>query len=237
MKGIVLCGGLGTRLSPLTKVTNKHLLPVYDKPMVFYPITTLANAGIDEILVVVGGPFAGDFIRILKNGREFGLKKLEYAYQETEGGIADALSLAEVFALGDSITVILGDNVTDAKIKDSVNEFKSGAKVFLKTVEDPQRYGVPIFNKNKIIKIEEKPKKPKSNYAVTGLYMYDKNCFEYIKRLKPSDRNELEISDLNNIYIKKNLLEWEELNGYWQDAGTFNSLFDANNYWKNKNEG
>ncbi len=231
MKGVVLCGGLGSRLFPLTKVTNKHLLPVYDQPMVFYPIKTLAKAGIDEVMVIVGGQFAGGFISILKNGKDFGLKKLAYAYQEGEGGIADALNLAKDFANGDDITVILGDNVTDADISKSVMSFKSGCTVFLKKVKDPNRYGVPVLKSKKIIRIEEKPKNSKSNYAVTGLYIYDHKCFDYISRINPSGRGELEITDVNNFYIKDHKLNYKILKGYWQDAGTFDSLFNANEYW------
>lgn len=239
MRGVVLAGGLGTRLYPLTRVTNKHLLPVYNKPMVFYPIQTLLNAGIDKIMVVVGGPFAGHFISILKNGTEFGLKKLEYAYQEEEGGISAALGLAESFADGESVAVILGDNTTDANIRGAVESFKSGAKIFLKKVSDPGRFGVPVFSKKggrTILKIEEKPKKPKSPYAVTGLYIYDNRCFDFIKTLKPSGRGELEVTDLNNLYLKLGELEWEILKGYWADAGTFDTLHTTNKYWAKRAE-
>ena len=214
MKGVVLAGGLGTRLYPLTFATNKHLLPVFDKPMVFYPIQTLVNAGIKEILVVTGGPHAGHFLRVLKNGKELGVKHLEYAYQEGEGGIAQALWLAEDFADGGPVTVILGDNTTDANIRPAVEKFKEGAIVFLKKVPDPQRFGVPVFSKKdpkKIIRIEEKPKKPKSSYAVTGLYIYDNRVFDFIRKCKPSARGELEITDVNNFYIKEGKLRWEEL--------------------------
>ncbi len=233
MKGVVLAGGLGTRLYPLTYATNKHLLPVYNKPMVFYPIETLVRAGIEEILVVTGGPHAGHFLRVLKNGKEIGVDHLEYVFQEKpDGGIADALSLAEDFADGKPITVILGDNTTDAKIKKHVESFDGGAMIFLKKVPDPERFGVPEFdNKNNIIKIEEKPKIPKSAYAVTGVYIYDKNVFEIIKKLKPSKRGQLEITDVNNTYIKRGKLRWSELKGFWTDAGTYASLFKANKYW------
>lgn len=237
MKGVVLAGGLGTRLYPLTFATNKHLLPIYDKPMVFYPIETLIKAGIREILVVTGGPHAGHFLRVLKNGKDLGVKHLEYAFQENEGGIADALSLAEDFADGGPITVILGDNTTDADIKPAVKRFKEGAVIFLKKVSDPQRFGVPVFDKKdhrKIIKIEEKPKKPKSQYAVTGIYIYDNQVFEFIKKCKPSARGELEITDVNNFYIQEGKLRWEELKGFWSDAGTFESLFRSNQYWARK---
>lgn len=234
MKGVVLAGGLGTRLYPLTHATNKHLLPVYDRPMVFYPIETLVNAGIKEILVVVGGPHAGHFIRVLKNGKELGVGHLEYAYQEKpDGGIADALALAYDFADGGPVTVILGDNTTDAQIGEYVKNFKNGAMVFLKKVPDPERYGVPEFSKDgkQIVKIEEKPLHPKSKYAVTGLYIYDNYVFDVVKTLKPSARGQLEITDVNNAYIKKGKLGWAELQGFWTDAGTHDSLFRANLYW------
>lgn len=235
MKGIILAGGLGTRLYPLTHATNKHLLPVFDKPMVFYPIQTLVRAGIKEILVVTGGPFAGHFIRVLKNGKELGMDHLEYAYQEEERGIAEALSLCEDFADEGPLTVILGDNTTDADISPAVKNFKEGAVVFLKKVPDPQRFGVPVFDKRKrIITIEEKPKKPKSNFAVTGLYIYDNHVFDYIRQCQPSKRGELEITDVNNCYTKAGKLEWYELDGYWLDAGTFRTLFLANKYWAEK---
>lgn len=237
MKGVVLAGGKGTRLYPLTFATSKHLLPVYNKPMVFYPIETLVRAGIKEILVVVGGPFAGHYVRVLKNGEAFGLKHLEYAYQEESGGIAQAIALAEDFADNGPITVILGDNTTDADIRKEVQSFKEGAMVFLKKVPDPERFGVPVFDPTdpkKIIKIEEKPKKPKSPYAVTGLYIYDRHCFDYIRTLKPSARGELEVTDLNNIYLEKGQLRWAELKGFWSDAGTFESLYRSNKYWAEK---
>lgn len=252
MKGVILAGGLGTRLYPLTHATNKHLLPVYNQPMIFYPIQTLLKAGIKDIIVVTGGPHAGDFIRVLKNGRDLGIKHLEYAYQEGEGGIADALRLCEDFADKDNITVILGDNCTDANIKKEVQNFKRGAKVFLKTVPDPERFGVPVFRKiqnpksktqnkyeitpktHRIIRIEEKPKKPKSNFAVTGLYIYDKKVFNFIRKIKPSARGELEITDVNNQYIKAKKLDWAILNGFWSDAGTFDSLYRTGKYWAEK---
>jgi len=232
MKGVVLAGGLGTRLYPLTFATNKHLLPVYDKPMVFYPLETLVRAGVTEVLIVTGGPHAGHFIRVLRNGKNLGLTHLEFAYQEKEGGISDAISLAEDFADEGPITVILGDNCTDADISKEVSDFKSGALIFLKKVSDPQRFGVPIFNKKgDIKKIEEKPQHPKSDYAVTGLYIYDNTVFDKIRSLKPSTRGELEVTDLNNLYLKEKKLKWRELNGFWSDAGTFDSLFEVNNYW------
>ena len=238
MKGIVLAGGRATRLRPLTKVTSKQLLPVYNKPMVFYPIETLVKAGIKNVLVVVSGPHAGHFLRVLKNGKELGLDHLEYAFQEKpDGGIADALALAEEFADNDSIAVILGDNTTDADIKKEASLFTDGAFVFLKKVPDPERYGVPEFNdRNEIIRIEEKPEDPKSNYAVTGLYFYDRSVFKIVKNIKPSDRGQLEITDVNNVYIEKKALQWAELNGFWTDAGTYESLFKASEYWENENK-
>ena len=237
MKGVITAGGLGTRLYPLTHVTNKHLLPIYNKPMIFYPIETLVKAGIDEIMIIVGGPHVGHFLSILKNGRELGVKHLEFAYQEKEGGIAQALALAEGFAEGEDITVILGDNTTDADISKDVKKFKGGAKIFLKKVPDPRRYGVPTFNKkNKSIidKITEKPASPASDFAVTGLYMYDNKVFDYIKKVKPSGRGELEITDVNNEYIRRGEMSWSLLKGYWRDAGTFDTLLEANNYWAKK---
>ena len=232
-----MAGGLGTRLYPLTYATNKHLLPVYDKPMVFYPISTLIRAGIKEVLVVTGGPYAGHFIRVLKNGKELGIKHLEYAYQEGEGGIAAALSLAFDFADGNSVCVILGDNCTDADISADVKRFKEGAHLFLRKVPDPQRFGVPVFGKNReIIRIEEKPKKPKSTYAVTGLYLYDFSVFSKINKIKPSGRGELEITDVNNLYLQEGKLTWSVLKGYWRDAGTFETLFEANKYWAKKSK-
>ena len=237
MKGVILAGGLGTRLYPLTWATNKHLLPIFDQPMIFYPINTLVRAGIKEILVVTGGPHAGHFLQVLKNGKELGLKHLEYAYQEGEGGIAAALYLAEDFADGGAVAVVLGDNTTDADISPAVENFQEGATVFLKEVPDPERFGVPVFSKKdpkKIIRIEEKPAKPQSNFAVTGLYLYDNEVFKIIKTLKPSARGELEITDVNNCYLEKGKLNWFELEGFWSDAGTFESLFRTNQYWAKK---
>ena len=231
-----MAGGLGTRLYPLTWTTNKHLLPIYDQPMVFYPINFLVRAGIKDILIVTSGPHAGHFIRVLKNGKELGIDHLEYAFQEApNGGIADALSLAEDFADGGPLTVVLGDNTTDANIKKEVDSYKSGAKIFLKKVPDPERFGVPVIDdQGKILKIEEKPKNPKSAYAVTGVYIYDTDVFKIIKKLEPSERGQLEITDVNNVYIKKGKLSWAELKGYWGDAGTYASLFKANKYWAEK---
>ena len=232
MKGVILAGGLGSRLHPLTKVTNKHLLPVYDKPMIYYPLSTLVRGGLRDILIVTGGNSAGDFLKLLGNGRHFGLKDIHYTYQEGEGGIADALSLAEHFAEGEKIVVILGDNILQDNITPFVERFEkqsAGARIFLKKVPDPQRFGVPVFRNEKITSIVEKPKKPASSYAVAGLYMYDSQIFKIVKTLKPSRRGELEISDVNNIYIKQNQLKYDFLKGYWTDAGTFESLLHANN--------
>ena len=232
MKGVVLAGGTGSRLSPLTRVTNKHLLPVYDKPMVYYPIQILVNAGIHEILVVTGGKNAGDFLRLLGNGRDFGLKHINYTYQEGEGGIAEALGLAEYFAAGDSICVVLGDNIIEFNIRHAVENFqkqKEGAKILLKEVTDAQRFGVAEIRGERVLKIEEKPRNPKSNYAVIGMYLYDSTVFDKIHRLKRSERGELEITDVNNSYIEQGNLTYEVLNGWWTDAGTFESLLRANN--------
>ncbi len=231
MKGVVLAGGLGTRLLPLTKVTNKHLLPVYDRPMIYYPIQTLVNAGINEIMLVTGGNNAGDFLKLLGNGKEFGLRHLDYTYQEGEGGIADALRLGEYFADGEPICVVLGDNIIERNIlraAQSFREQKVGAKILLKEVKDPQRFGVPVLERDKVIKIEEKPKQPRSPYAVTGIYFYDAQVFSIIKTLKPSGRGELEITDVNNAYIEEGQLTWDILDGWWTDAGTIESLHLAN---------
>jgi len=232
MKGVILAGGLGTRLYPLTKITNKHLLPVYDKPMIYYPLQTLINAGIRDILIVTGGNNAGDFLRLLGNGKEFGLQHLNYTYQEGEGGIAAALALAEYFAEGQKICVILGDNVIEKNIKKAVEDFERqerGAKIMLKEVPDPERFGVAVFEDGKLVRIEEKPKVPKSRYAVTGIYMYDSQVFDIIRTLKPSERGELEITDVNNTYIERGEMTWEVLDGWWTDAGTFDSLLRASN--------
>jgi len=238
MKGVVLSGGLGTRLYPLTYATSKQLLPVYDKPMVYYPIQTLVKAGIDDIMVVTGGPNAGDYIRVLKDGKDFGIKHLEYMYQESAvGGLAEGLSLAEDFAAGDSVAFILGDNTTDADIRPVVERFKNGATVFLKEVPDPERFGCPVFDEadpKKMLRIEEKPTKPASPYAVTGVYLYDNQVFDYIRSIERSDRGQLEITDVNNCYLRDGTMNWELLEGYWSDAGTFDSLFEANAYWAKK---
>ncbi len=238
MKGVILAGGLGTRLYPLTHVTNKHLLPVYNKPMIYYPIETLVKAGIKDILIVTSGPHVGHFLGILKNGTELGVEHLEYAYQEKpDGGIADALSLAESFADDGPVTVILGDNTSDADISEQVRNFKDGAMFFLKEVHDPERFGVAVFDENKkITGIEEKPKEPKSNMAVTGVYIYDNKVFDYIRQIEPSSRGQLEVTDLNNIYIRDGKMFWAELNGFWSDAGTFESLFAATKYWAEKDK-
>ncbi len=231
MKGIILAGGLGSRLFPLTKVTNKHLLPVYRKPMIYYPMETLVKAGIRDILIVTGGNSAGDFLKLLGNGREFGLTHLEYTYQDGEGGIAQALSLAESFSDGDKVVVILGDNILEQPITQFVERFKkqkSGARLLLKKVEDPERFGVAQLQGKKIVRIIEKPKKAISPYAVTGVYGYDHEVFSMAKSLKPSARGELEITDVNNGYLKKGTLEYDILKGFWTDAGTFDSLLRAN---------
>lgn len=232
MKGIVLAGGLATRLRPLTAVTNKHLLPVYNRPMIYYPVQTLVNAGIKEIMVVTGGNSAGDFLKLLKNGREFGLRHLNYAYQEGEGGIAAALSLCEDFSDGEPVCVVLGDNIIERNICKAVRAYRhqgGGAKILLKKVTDPQRFGVPELDGRKVVRIEEKPERPKSEYAVIGVYMYDADVFRIIKTLKPSERGELEITDVNNAYIERGEMTWDELEGWWTDAGTFESLLRASN--------
>jgi glucose-1-phosphate thymidylyltransferase len=232
MKGVVLAGGTGSRLFPLTKVTNKHLMPIYDRPMIYYPIQTMVDAGINEILVVTGGRNSGDFMRLLGNGKEFGLKRLNYAYQDGEGGIADALSLAEHFADGDKMCVILGDNIIEKDIRAAADEFRKqtrGARILLKEVQDAERFGVAEIKGDKIVGIEEKPVRPKSNMAVTGIYMYDGSVFDKINKLVPSDRNELEITDVNNFYVHEGTLTWSVLDGWWTDAGTFESLLRAAN--------
>jgi glucose-1-phosphate thymidylyltransferase len=231
MKGIVLAGGLGTRLLPLTKVTNKHLLPIYNKPMIYYPIETLVRAGINEILIVTGGNNAGEFLKLLGNGKEFGLRHINYTYQEGEGGIADALRLAEYFADDQPIAVILGDNIIEDDISGAVKRFeqqKRGAKIFLKEVDRPERFGVAEVQDGRIMHIVEKPKQPQSRMAVTGIYMFDSDVFNIIHGLVPSGRGELEITDVNNVYIEKKQMTFELLEGWWTDAGTFESLFRAN---------
>lgn len=232
MKGVILAGGTGSRLAPLTRVTNKHLLPIHDRPMVFYPIQTLVNAGITDILLVTGGQNAGEFLRLLGNGRDFGLKHINYTYQEGEGGIADALRLAEHFADGQPICVVLGDNIIETNVIEARANFEQqgcvGAHILLKEVADPQRFGVPVFDDGRIIRIEEKPKDPKSSYAVIGIYMYDNRVFDFIRSLRPSARGEFEITDVNNRYLADRELSFSLLKGWWTDAGTFESLLRAN---------
>jgi len=232
MKGVVLAGGLGSRLKPLTKVTNKHLLPVHNQPMIYYPIQTLINAGIDDIMIVTGGNSAGDFLKLLGNGKDFGLKHINYTYQEGEGGIADALSLVEHFAAGESICVVLGDNIIEGNIREAADDYEAqgaGAKILLKQVHDPQRFGVPELKGDRVLQIEEKPSNPKSDFAVIGIYFYDQTVFDIIKTLEPSNRGELEITDVNNHYINRGEMSWNELSGWWTDAGTFESLLHATN--------
>ncbi|MDQ2921041.1 MAG: sugar phosphate nucleotidyltransferase [Acidobacteriota bacterium] len=232
MKGVVLAGGLGTRLRPLTAVTNKHLLPVYDQPMIYYPIQTLVNAGITDIMVVTGGNSAGDFLKLLGNGKAFGLKHINYTYQEGEGGIAEALSLVEHFGAGDPVCVVLGDNIIEGNIAAAVRAYRhqgKGAKIILKKVPDPHRFGVPELDGKRVLRIQEKPESPKSDYAVIGIYMYDGEVYDIIRTLKPSGRGELEITDVNNAYIEQDEMTWEELDGWWTDAGTFESLLHASN--------
>ena len=231
MKGVILAGGLGTRLMPLTRVTNKHLLPVYDRPMIYFPIECLVKAGIDDVLVVTGGEHAGDFLKLLRNGKHLGIQHLEYAYQEGEGGIADALKLAEEFADGGRICVVLGDNIIERHIRGAAEAFraqKSGAKLLLKQVDDPQRFGVArLDGAQRIAEILEKPEHPPSNLAVTGIYFYDADVFDICQTLEPSGRGELEITDVNNHYLKRGDLTYEVLEGWWTDAGTFESLHHA----------
>jgi glucose-1-phosphate thymidylyltransferase len=232
MKGVVLAGGTGSRLFPLTKITNKHLLPIYDKPMIFYPIQTLVDAGIRDILIVTGGRNAGDFLRLLGNGKQFGLAHLNYAYQEGEGGIAEALALAEHFADGGRICVILGDNIIEGSIRGAVDAFleqPDGSRILLKKVPDAERFGVAEIRDDRIAGIEEKPKHPKSDYAVTGIYLYDQTVFSKIRELVPSGRGELEITDVNNAYIQEGMMSFSFLEGWWTDAGTFESLLRAGN--------
>ena len=232
MKGVVLAGGTGSRLFPLTKITNKHLLPIYNKPMIYYPIETLVNAGIRDILIVTGGKNSGDFLRLLSNGKEFGLKHLDYTYQEGEGGIADALSLAEHFADGGKVCVVLGDNIIETNIRRAADEFRRqpcGAKILLKQVPDAERFGVAEIAGDRVLNIEEKPQKPKSDYAVTGIYFYDGTVFDKARTLQPSSRGELEITDVNNAYIREGTMTYDFLDGWWTDAGTFDSLRRATN--------
>jgi len=232
MKGVVLAGGSGSRLDPLTRVTNKHLLPVYDKPMIFYPLTALRDSGIEEILVVTGGNDPGDFLRLLGDGRELGLRHIEYAYQQGNGGIAHALALAERFASGGLLCVMLGDNIVHKVFRSSVEAFKEqgrGARIHLSPVPSPQRFGVPAFEGDRITRILEKPADPPSHFAVTGIYMFDSQVFDIIRTLRPSGRGELEITDVNNDYIARGEMSWAMLDGWWTDAGTFESLHEATN--------
>jgi glucose-1-phosphate thymidylyltransferase len=232
MKGIVLAGGTGSRLFPLTKITNKHLLPIYDRPMIYYPIQTLVDAGIRDILIVTGGRNSGDFLRLLANGKQFGLEHINYTYQEGESGIADALALARHFADGQKTCVILGDNIIEGNIRKAVELFTAqakGAHILLKEVQDAERFGVAEVAGGRIVGIEEKPQRPKSNYAVTGIYMYDPTVFDKIRTLVPSNRGELEITDVNNAYIDEGAMSFSFLDGWWTDAGTFDSLLRAAN--------
>ena len=232
MKGVILAGGLGTRLLPLTRITNKHLLPVFDRPMIYYPLQALINAGIRDILIVTGGAHAGDFLRLLGNGKDFGLERLHYAYQEGEGGIAAALALAEHFAEGDRICVVLGDNIIEGSIVGAVRRFARqprGARVILKEVPDAERFGVAEIRDGRVVSIVEKPKRPKSGYAVTGIYLYDRQVFDVCRTLEPSGRGELEITDVNNWYLRRGQLSCEILDGWWTDAGTMLSLHRAGN--------
>ena len=237
MKGIVLAGGTGSRLYPLTRVTNKHLLPIYDRPMIYYPLQTLVDAGIDDILIVTGGSSAGDFLRLLRNGKDFGLHQLNFAYQEGESGIADALRLAEHFAGEQKICVVLGDNIIEGDIRQAAQQFEKqerGARILLKEVPDPERFGVPVLEDGKIMRIEEKPKVPASPFAVTGIYFYDWTVFDRIRDLKPSGRKEYEITDVNNSYLRDGQLAYDVLQGWWTDAGTFESLWRASNMVREK---
>lgn len=222
MKGVILAGGMGTRLLALTKVTNKHLLPIYDRPMVTYPIKTLVNAGVEEVLLVTGGNSVGDFLRLLGNGRQYGLRWLSYAYQDGAGGIADALKLAKEYAEGEKIIVMLGDNIIEGNIRAAAEAFgegERGAKIFLKEVENPREYGVAVCEGDRVVHIEEKPKEPPSNLAVIGIYMYDEQVFDIIEKLEPSARGELEITDVNNAYIERGEMSYELLEGWWGDSG------------------
>jgi len=240
MKGIILAGGLGTRLLPMTRVTNKHLLPVYDRPMIYYPIQTLVGAGIKDIMLVTGGNAAGDFLRLIGNGEEFGLKHMNYTYQKREGGIAEALGLCEHFVGNDKVLVMLGDNILDGSIKSAVRDFEkqhSGAKIFLKTVDNPREYGVAELQGKLVKNIVEKPKNPKSHYAVIGIYLFDAQVWDIVKRLKPSGRGELEITDVNNAYIKRGQMTYEIVKGWWGDAGSsIEDLWRVNQYIGSKKQ-
>ena len=231
MKGVITAGGLGTRLLPMTRVTNKHLLPVYDRPMIFYPIETLVQAGIEDIMIITGGSHAGDFLPLLGNGREFGLKRLHYTYQDRPGGIAEALSLTRDFVGQDPVIVMLGDNIIEKNIVRHVAAFRRqerGAKILLKEVDQPEHYGVATIENDRLVRITEKPMQPDSPYAVIGIYMYDSRVFDIIRELKPSNRGELEITDVNNFYLQEGSLTFEFLEGWWADCGeTRQSLFEA----------
>jgi glucose-1-phosphate thymidylyltransferase len=230
MKGVVLAGGLGTRLHPLTKVTNKHLLPVFTKPMIYYPLESLVEAGIREIMIVTGGNNAGDFLKLLGNGKDFGLAHLNYTYQEGEGGIAEALGLCREFVDEDRVAVVLGDNILEKSIARHVGAFRQqekGARILLKEVPDPERFGVPSLDGDRITGIIEKPEDPPSRFAVTGVYFYDNQVWNVIDSLEPSQRNELEITDVNNFYIDQGTMQYSTLEGWWTDAGTFESLKKA----------
>ncbi len=241
MKGVVLAGGLGTRLDPLTRVTNKHLLPVYSKPMVFYPIRTLASAGVTDVMVVTSGEHAGDFVKTLGNGSELGVS-LAYGFQEGAGGIPAALQVARDFVGEDNCCVILGDNTTDANVRSVVQNFRPDpeiplAHLFLRAVPDPERFGVAEIEKGEIQRIVEKPAVPASNFAVTGLYVYDEFMWLWIDSLRPSARGELEITDVNAKYLAEGKVGWSFLDGFWRDAGTFATLFEANQHWARKEKG
>lgn len=237
LKGVILCGGLGKRLEPLTRITNKHLLPVYNKPMVYYPLETLIEAGIKDIMIVTGGNNAGDFLRLIGNGSEFGLHHINYTYQRGEGGIAEALRLTEHFVDGSKVVVILGDNIIGGSIKKYVERFRrqdSGARVLVKKVSDPERFGVAEINDGQILSIEEKPRKPKSNFVITGIYMYDAKVFEIIKTLKPSSRGELEITDVNNAYLREKALYYDILDSWWTDCGLPETIYRASTLARKK---
>lgn len=236
MKGIILAGGKATRLRPLTKITSKQLLPVYNKPMIFYPIETLIRSGITEILIIIAPDYAGHFLNLLGSGKDFGAK-FSFEIQDEARGLADAFRIGSNFIGTDDVTMILGDNIFDYDFTESIKSFKSGAKVFAKKVEDPERFGVVEFDEqNKVLSIEEKPKVAKSNYAVVGMYIYDNQVVEIAKNLKPSARGEIEITDVNNEYLHRGQLQVDVIDGIWEDAGTFDSLLSANLYWAQKND-
>ena len=236
MKGIILAGGKATRLRPLTKITSKQLLPVYDKPMIYYPIETLLKAGITDIMIIVAPEYSGHFLNLLGSGKDFGAD-FTYEVQDKANGLAEAFIIGEHFIGNDDVTMILGDNIFDQDFSDEISTFKGGAMVFAKQVPDPERFGVVEFDKQmKAISIEEKPIKPKSDYAVVGLYTYDNRVVEFAKNLAPSVRGEIEITDLNNIYLKMNELKVNIFDGLWEDAGTFDSLLKVSNIMAAKNQ-